>query len=216
MSKPRKLVRGVGINDADYSVLVTETVGYVNGKRKQRIVWECPIYKRWSNMITRCYYAKTHEVRPTYKDCTVCAEWLRFSNFRKWMIEQDWEGMQLDKDLMFANCKEYSPKSCIFVSTTVNSFLTEREANRGKWPIGVTWKEKNQKFQANCNNPFTLKMEYLGLFDCPREAHKAWLSKKLEHAYALAAIQTDPRVAKALIERYENYVPDVAVKEKGV
>jgi glutaredoxin 1 len=38
------------------------------------------------------------------------------------------------------------------------------------------------------------------------EAHQAWLKCKQEVALEFAAEQTDPRVAKALIDRYENYV----------
>ena len=50
----------------------------------------------------------------------------------------------------------------------------------------------------------TKKQENLGYFTCELEAHQAWLKRKLELA-ALAAEQTDERVAKALIERYTNY-----------
>lgn len=35
-----------------------------------------------------------------------------------------------------------------------------------------------------------------------QEAHEAWLKRKLELAHELAAIQEDPRVAKALTDRY--------------
>ena len=40
--KVKPTVYGVGINDVDYVVNKYEEVGYVNGKRKQRLVWECP------------------------------------------------------------------------------------------------------------------------------------------------------------------------------
>lgn len=43
--KIRKLVCGVGINDADYVVKKQETIGYVNGKRKQKLIWVCPFYQ---------------------------------------------------------------------------------------------------------------------------------------------------------------------------
>lgn len=68
--------------------------------------------------------------------------------------------------------------------------------------------EKFQKFRAQCCNPLTKKAEYLGSFDSANEAHIAWLRRKLEFAKLLAAEQDDPRVAKALIERYENYQPN--------
>lgn len=36
-------------------------------------------------------------------------------------------------------------------------------------------------------------------------AHKAWLARKLEHAYDLATLEDDERVGQALISRYKNY-----------
>lgn len=208
MGNERKLVWGVGINDADYVTQRFETTSpdrYVNGQLKQKLVWRCPYYNTWKNMLKRCYSEKEKEIFPTYKGCTVSEEWKLFSNFRKWMVEQDWEGMHLDKDLLIRGNKVYSEETCVFVTEQVNAFINERGKARGECPIGVSWSKAAGKFQARCCNPFTKKGEYFGLFVCPWEAHSVWLSKKLGHAYALAAIQTNPRVAKALIDRYENY-----------
>lgn len=207
--KPKKLVYGVGINDADYVVKVWETIGYVNGKQKQKLIWECPYYRVWGSMIQRCYSAKYQEKQPTYKGCTVSDEWLTFSVFKSWMENQDFEGKQLDKDLLFEGNKIYSAETCIFVSSVVNTFMIELGATRGEWPIGVCWNKKVEKFMAQCRNPFTKKGECLGLFTCPNEAHKTWLKRKLELAHLLASEQSDPRVAKALIERYTNYIGEV-------
>lgn len=202
MNKPRKLVYGVGVNDAEYVIQKMETVGYVDGKRKQKRVWFCPYYETWKSMIERCYSAKYQERQPTYKGCTVIDEWLTFTNFRTWMMTQDWEDRQLDKDLLFEGNKVYGPETCVFVTQMVNSFTTERGAARGKWLIGVCWVKGANKFRANCRNPFTKKLEHLGYFTCEQQAHETWRKRKLELAHELAAIQTDPRVAKALIERY--------------
>lgn len=201
----RKLVCGVGINDVDYVVTKLETVGYVDGKQKQKVVWRCPIYRVWKSMIVRCYSAKYQNRQPTYDGCTVSEEWKTFSNFRSWMVAQDWEGKQLDKDLLFEGNKIYSHKTCVFVTHMVNSFTTERGNDRGKWMIGVSRHKVTNKFQARCNNPFTKKREHLGYFDCELEAHNAWVERKLELAHELAEIQTDERVAKALVARYTNY-----------
>ena len=199
-----KLVYGVGINDADYVVQKKETIE-VNGVRKRKLVWYCPYHRAWKDMLKRCYSAKLQEVRPTYKGCSVSQEWLTFSNFRRWMEKQDWEGMQLDKDLLFAGNKVYSKETCVFVSSSVNLFTTNRGNDRGEWMIGVYWNKPAGKFQSQCSNPFTKKSEHLGMFTCDKEAHQAWLKRKLELATLLAAEQTDERVAKALIARYTNY-----------
>lgn len=203
--KNKKLVYGVGIDDADYVVEKRETIGYVNGKQKQKRVWFCPYYRTWANMLRRCYSAKLHECRPAYKSCTVSEEWFTFSNFKAWMEKQDWEGMQLDKDLLFVGNKVYSPNTCVFVTPMVNTFTVDCGAARGEWQIGASWDKEKAKFRSQCNNPFTKKVEYLGHFDYEQEAHQAWLKRKLELAHELAAIQTDPRVAKALVERYSKH-----------
>lgn len=200
-----KLVYGVGVNDADYAVTVNETIGYVDGKRKQKITWRCPFYITWVNMLKRGYSEKFKLERPTYKDCTVCDEWHLFSNFKRWVEQQDYHSNQLDKDLLVKDNKIYSPDTCTFVSRQVNMFMTDSNATRGEYKIGVSWHKQCDKYQARCNNPFTSKKEHLGCFTTEQEAHQIWLDKKLEHAYALAAIQIDERVAKALVDRYKLY-----------
>lgn len=200
--KNKKLVYGIGINDADYDVQKFEMIGYADGKKKQKKVWTCPCYRVWSNMLQRCYSAKKQESYPTYKGCTVSGNWLKFSNFKSWMEKQDWEGKQIDKDLLFEGNKIYSADTCVFVTQMVNSFTIDSGAARGEWLIGVYWNKAEEKFLARCSNPFTKKREHLGYFTCEQQAHSAWLKRKLELAHELAAIQTDPRVAKALIDRY--------------
>jgi len=199
-----RLVFGVGINDADYVVTVKETIGYADGKQKQKLVWVCPYYRVWHNMLQRCYSSKYQEKYPTYKGCSVSEEWLTFSNFKSWMECQVWEGMQLDKDILFDGNKVYSAEACVFVTNRVNSFTIGCSASRGEWLIGVYLDKGAGKFKSMCSNPFTKKREHLGYFTCEKGAHKAWLKRKLELAHLLAAEQTDERVAKALIERYTN------------
>ena len=179
----QKLVCGVGINDADYAVTKWETIGYVNGKRKQKQVWICPFYQVWKGKLQRCYSAKFQEKYPTYKGCSVSEEWLTFSNFKSWMECQGWEGMQLDKDLLLEGNKVYSAETCVFVTSMVNSFTTDCGASRGECLLGVHWNKREGKFKSSCSNPFTKKREHLGYFTREEEAHQAWLMRKLELAY---------------------------------
>ena len=200
----QKLVFGVGVNDADYEVHEYEYV-IVDGMRKRRLVWICPYYRVWKDMLQRCCSAKYQERQPTYKGCSVSEEWLTFSNFRPWMEEQDFEGKQLDKDLLSSGNKVYSSETCVFVTSMVNTFTTDSGASRGECLIGVYLNKRDGKFRSMCCNPFTKKQEHLGYFTCELEAHQEWLKRKLGLAHLLAAEQTDERVAKALVERYTNY-----------
>src|SRR3990172_2957602 len=157
-----KLVFGVGINDADYTVQVNKPIMVDGGKVKQKVVWRCPFYRTWVGMLERGYSEKCKIKHPTYRDASVCKEWHLFSTFSRWMQQQDWEGNQLDKDLLIPGNKVYNQETCVFVSRQVNLFLTDSTAARGEYKIGVSWNKKNSKFVVRCNNPFTCEGEYLG------------------------------------------------------
>lgn len=188
----KKLVRGVGVNDADYAVCPT-----VNG----RSVW-CPFYQAWVGMLMRCYDTKFQARHSTYIGCTVCDDWLITSNFKKWMESQDWQGMELDKDLLVVGNKFYSPETCTFVDSLTNNFTTDSGASRGEWPLGVDFHKSTGKFRSQCRNHLTGQNEHLGIFTCPEEAHLAWKKRKHELACQLADLQTDERAASALKMRY--------------
>jgi hypothetical protein len=198
MRKKEKKVCGVGVNNADYAVYKTETV---NGK--QKIVWTCPYYVVWHSMLERCYSEPFLKKRPTYRGCSVCPEWIYFMTFKAWMMTQDFEGKQLDKDILFEGNKVYSPEDCRFVEARVNTFLLDSGAIRGEWPLGVDWYKRDCKFRARCRNPFTKKKEHLGYFDYPQAAHEAWLKRKHELALALADLQEDEAIAEALRNRFK-------------
>lgn len=197
-----KLVYGVGINDVDYVVQKRETIGYVDGKRKQKLIWVCPSYSVWQHMLARCYSEKLTERHPTYEGCSVCGEWVYLSKFKTWMETQDYQNKQLDKDLLIQGNKIYSPDTCVFVSQRVNSFLTDRKNDRGEWSLGVYFNKQVGKFKAQCCNPFSGKQENLGYFSDPDEAHSAWKTRKHELACLLAEEETDDRIKLALTVRY--------------
>lgn len=201
----KKLVFGVGVNDVEYAVQIKEVVSgrYKNGKQKQRLVWMCPFYSVWVDMLRRSYDKSCKLRRPTYNEAAVCEDWHRLSIFKAWMEQQDWEGKQLDKDLLLKGNKTYAPETCIFVSREVNMFLLDRAASRGEYKIGVSWHKGCGKFVAQCCNPLLLKKEHLGYFTTEESAHEAWAKKKLEHAHTLAELQDDSRIAEALIRRYD-------------
>lgn len=185
----KRLVQGVGINDADYLV-----EGCTDGVR-----WVCPFYKTWKSMVVRCNSVKYKARRPTYAAHSVCEQWLVFSNFKVWMETQDWEGKALDKDLLVSGNTVYSPETCVFVSPRVNSFITEKKSGKAGLPTGVSYRADRGKFVAKLRST-EYGYEYLGSFDTPEEAHKAWCKRKNELAFELAMFQTNPKVKDALLK----------------
>lgn len=196
----RRPLYGVGINDVDYSI---GTSTWVDGKKK--CVTTCPFYKVWQQMLRRCYDKKYSEQYPNYIGCSVVEEWFSLSTFKAWMEQQDWGGKHLDKDLLVMDNKVYGPETCLFLNANVNTFITEKRASLGGYPVGAHYNKSKKKFQAQCNDASIGKSRHLGYFTDPQEAHEAWLAFKLMQAKILASMQTDERVAKALVDRYENY-----------
>ena len=202
MITENKLVRGVGVNDLGYRTEVREWVTKDGGKKIRKLVFRCPYYTAWENMLERCYSEKYLESYPTYIGTSVCNEWLYASAFKEWMEQQDWDGKSLDKDIIVPRSKLYSPKTCAFVLAATNTFVVASDASRGDCPIGVHLYKKTGKYSAQCGNPFTREKEYLGLFSTPEDAHEAWRKRKHEIAQLVAATESDMRVVEALKRRY--------------
>ncbi len=175
-----KYFYGVGINDADYAVRPK-----INGK-----VVPCPFYVAWTNMLSRCYNDGCHKNHPTYIGCTVDSEWLSFNSFKSWMIEQEWEGNALDKDLLIQGNKVYSSLTCIFVNEPINKLLNTRAAKRGLYPIGVKVHRTSGRYEAQCK-AFG-KFKHIGTYDSPEEAHQAYKKFKYKYIAEIANQQSEP------------------------
>jgi uncharacterized CHY-type Zn-finger protein len=196
----KKLLFGVGYNDVGYSVYKSRMVD-----GKQINIWVCPYYQKWVKVLERCYSLEFHKRNPRYVGCYVCDDWLTFSNFIRWVDSQpnkNWINCEPDKDLLIVGNKIYSEDTCVFVTRQVNQFTKDSAGKRGSYMIGVKINKEGNKYISDCSDPFLCKQEYLGRFKTELEAHKAWQAKKHEHACQLADLQEDPRVAKALRERY--------------
>lgn len=208
----KKLLYGVGVNDADYAVDKRVTVSPKGAKRSQKVIWSCPYYARWKEILRRCYSENHLKKRPDYSGCTVYEGWHLFSNFKAWMQQQDWEGKQLDKDLLVEGNKVYGPDTCVFVSNMVNGFINEKPNKRGSTLVGVFYIENLARpYRAQCRNPFTGKHKYLGFFATELEAHLAWLGCKSKFATQLADLQEDQKVANALKRKYQEYMKKVKI-----
>ena len=171
-SKNKKLVVGVGTNDADYPVYVR-----INGKRLVM-----PAYRAWNNMLTRCYSDKFHIKQPTYIGCTVSEDWLYFTSFKQWHDDNYVDGRQLDKDLLIKGNKIYSPNTCVYIPSALNTLLNDRAAERGNYPIGVSFNKEKRKYETRCKHPASSggsnKIKFLGYYDTPEIAHNAYIEFK--------------------------------------
>ena len=148
----RGLVQGVGVNDAPYC-----TQPRIYGKQVR-----CPAYRAWTGILTRAYSDKYHAKRPTYSGVTVCEDWHSFMSFRHWWLENQVDGWELDKDILYDDVV-YSPETCIFVPSWLNSFTTDSGSSRGELPIGVDFHKQAGKYRAQCGHPLAGRRGRLSL-----------------------------------------------------
>lgn len=86
------------------------------------------ISQMWRSMLDRCYSKTFHKHHPYYVGCEVCDEWLKLSNFYNWVKDPCngyKSGYHLDKDILVRNNKVYSPETCCFVPTEINTMFTK-------------------------------------------------------------------------------------------
>lgn len=118
MGKSFEKFAGEGVNDAGYAV--TKFGPGPDGKRTR--LWVCPFYEKWMNLMRRTAKDGCQKTG-CYSDVEICEEWKTFSNFKKWMEQQDWQGKELDKDLIGTG-RLYSPRTCIFIPLGLNASIS--------------------------------------------------------------------------------------------
>lgn len=155
----------------------------------------CESYLRWHDMINRCYNEKFHERQPQYKGCTVCEEWLNYSNFKVWYDANKIKGMSLDldKDILFKGNKEYSPATVAFVPHEINTLFHNGKKNRGDLPIGVHYDKEKKKYRAEMS--FMGQAIKLGRFDTVESAFARFKEYKEDFI-------------KDIAEQYRDEIPD--------
>lgn len=190
----RKLVCGVGVFDADYSKLKDE--------RTKKA------YRDWNNMLQRCYGKSNFPSKPAYKECVVCEEWHSFLKFREWFDENYIEGYFLDKDVLIKGNKIYSPNTCSYIPSFINTLLLNRRSARGEYPIGV----QKQKYGFSAKLWKQRKPHYIGFYKNEKDAFLAYKKAKEEYIKEVAQKYYDKgditkRVYDALM-KYEVEITD--------
>lgn len=173
----KKLIYGVGINDANYRVQEFKT-STIDGVKKKRLLSHCPIYRKWVGVLARTCDEKTKMKSPHYADSKICDEWLTFSNFSRWVGDLDISNLELDKDILFKGNKLYSPKTCAFIPKCINLILATNPSYRTELPLGVVGIE-NCRFEARLK--IRGKVKIIGYYDNAELAHKAWQIEKSKY-----------------------------------
>jgi hypothetical protein len=192
-----KAIYGVGFfGEGEYK-------SHLNGKRTK-------VYNTWIQMIHRSYSEKLQIKQPAYKGCSVVEEWHNFQNFAKWYEENYYEiegqRMELDKDILVKGNKLYSPDTCVFVPKAINNLLIKPSMKRETLPVGVS--KSKEKYQANCYNSSSGKLEYLGVYDTKEEAFNAYKSYKEQYVKKVAE-DYKSHIPVTLFEALMNYVVEI-------
>ena len=146
------------------------------------------VYILWLDMLRRCY-DKDQQSRSkgkSYADCEVCDRWFYLSNFYEDIQRlpgySEWERngkMSIDKDLFSMGAKEYSPKTCCFVPSSVNIAEKNRrnptiqkaiEANKTQYVLSKG--EERLVFQSEKEACEKLGVEKCSISSCYRRGYK--------------------------------------------
>lgn len=135
-----------------------------------------PYYSHWRGVLERCVSSSFKSQNKTYKNCTVCQEWLVLSNFKSWFENPKngfREGYHLDKDIIVKGNKLYSPETCCFVPPEIN-LIFARKNKKSTLPIGVVFKDN--RYIASYHSHIGKK--HLGCFNTAEEAFNAYKNAK--------------------------------------
>lgn len=186
----RKLIFGVGVNDCE---------GFISDGDYE------VFYDIWTQMLRRCYSEKLHNKHKTYIGCTVCNEWITFSNFYQWAkdpINGYMNGYFLDKDFVVKGNKVYSPETCIFIPKEISSISTQSKTIRGDLPIGVSHFKDRYRVRFSKEN----KLYDLGCFSTPEEAFMAYKEAKEAHIkYIAEKYYKEGKITKKAYQAFLQY-----------
>lgn len=199
-TKSGKLVHGIGTKGMRYP-----TRDEINNLKE---------YNLWADMLRRCTPEFWNE-RPAYTGVTCSENFKSYEYFYEWCQQQNgfrskhdngrfWH---LDKDILVRGNKVYSEDTCVFLPQNINLLITDSKGIRGKYPIGVTFDSRRNKFQSRCHDG-TGTLKHLGLFYTAEDAFQAYkvykevLIKQVANEYRT---QIDPRAYQALL----NYTVEI-------
>lgn len=197
--KPLKLLHGVGFNDDNE----------IHSNKYESIA-----YRKWRTMLARCYNENYQKKQGTYIGCSVCKEWLTFSNFKEWHDNNYKKGYELDKDILSKGNKIYSPQTCCYVPKEINTLLLSCKSVRGDLPIGVIRHKikNNTRYVSQFSTSYNGKREnkYLGSYDTPQEAFSVYKQAKEQYIKDIASKYfIDGKITEKVYKALMNYEVEI-------
>ena len=199
------LVCGVGIND-----LPNEPTEWIeNGKRVR-----CPKYNLWNTILRRCYRPKKQDII-TYKGVTVHPDWLFRSKFTEWLNSQpqnNWQELQIDKDLLVKGNKIYGPDTCCFLTNRENSVFRPLSSDR----LGSVAFTKD----GNRKNPWRAWANYRGAyrvfrsFSTKEEAEFVAMREFMPYVIEIANANPHRFIRDAMFRWIDDWKRELAVLEE--
>ena len=147
---------------------------------------------------------------------TVCTDWINFQSFAAWCESQEFfnakdgngKSYQLDKDILVKGNKIYSPDTCCFIPSQINSLFSHVKSSKGEYPVGVSYVKGRGNFHAYYSK--NGKRVNLGHFKTPEQAFQAYKKAKESHIRFMANLwkgRIDDKVYQALMS-YEVHIDD--------
>lgn len=201
-----KSVYGVGITGNKYPTRI-------NGVHTKE-------YEAWKRMLERCFDEKFKKDKPTYKDVSVCNEWLYYPNFYDWLHSQDnfdkwYNGNRwcIDKDILIKGNKIYFPDTCCLVPNHVNLLFIKSNALRGDLPIGISRHPSHKgKYyvQLSVSKDGKRKNMFGGLHNSIDEAFAVYKIEKESHIKQVAKEEyAEGNITKACYDAMIDYEVEI-------
>lgn len=167
-------------------------------------------YIIWRSMIVRCYDDAKHIKFPTYIGCSVCDEWLYYSNFKKWFNENYIEGYALDKDILVKGNKVYGPDTCCFVPQAINCLVKGSRGKSDGLPVGVHYDKRQRKYTTQKGQVGQRRCKYLGYFSTVEEAFAAYKTAKEAYIKEVAtSYYNEGKITEKVYNALMNYQVEI-------
>lgn len=199
------LIFGIGINDLPNE----PTVWRENGKKVR-----CPKYAIWMRILRRCSRPFGRGAA-SYRGVTVHPDWIYRSKFNEWLNSQpqnNWQELQIDKDLLVKGNKVYGPDTCCFLTNQENSVFRPLSSDR------LGWAAFNK--HGNRKKPWRSRMgrspgdRNFGSFSTKEEAEFVAMRESMPYVIGIANANPHRFIRDAMYLWIDDWKQELAVLEE--